>query len=241
MAIGEQMTSQGTEFEQRLEELCQKLLRADPGIQEIIQFGSSVYAPDLALDLDLLVTTTARKKDDVYWDAVADWPVNVDLLVREPGQRIGDWIAWGVCAAHRVLRGDGVTLREARMAMVVPSYNEAYERVFAADGFLEDAGDAPNEIRRDVLHRTAFNALFDAARMAAMAYLVMEETRWGELRRALPAPHSAEFRQFVDVLHVAYFYHGDYPRQEVEAEFQRWRHRVSRFIETLEQEQRSER
>ena len=232
------MTPQGTDFEQQLDELCQKLLRADPGIEEIIQFGSSVYAPDLALDLDLLVTTTARKEDDVYWDAVADWPVNVDVVVREPGQRIGDWIAWGVCAAHRVLRGDGATLKEAKMAMVIPTYDEVRERLLNADQYLENGHNAPTEFRRDGHYRTALNALFDAARMAAMTYLVMEETRWGELRRALPAPHSEEFRQFVDVLHVAYFYHGDYPRQDVEAEFRKWRDRVNRFIETLEWEQR---
>jgi hypothetical protein len=73
-----------------------------------------------------------------------------------------------------------------------------------------------------------------------MAYLVMEETRWGELRRALPAPHSEEFRRLGDVLHVAYFYHGDYPRQDVEAEFRRWRDRVSRFVEALERERRTD-
>jgi len=232
------MTPQGTELEQRLEELCQKLLRADPDIQEIIQFGSSVYAPDLALDLDLLVTTTAKKGDDVYWDAVADWPVNVDLLVREPGERIGDWIAWGVLAIHRVLYGNSATIREARIAMTIPTYDEARKIVTVADHHLEDARGSMEDFFQDRYYRTAFNALFDAARSAAMAYLVMEETQWGELRRALPAPHSEEFQRFVDVLHVAYFYHGDYPRQDVEAEFQRWRPRVSRFIETLEREQR---
>lgn len=36
------------------------LLQADPDIQGIIQFGSSVYAPDLALDIDLLVTIAAK-------------------------------------------------------------------------------------------------------------------------------------------------------------------------------------
>ena len=235
------MTSSSTELEQRLEELCQKLLRADPDIQEIIQFGSSVYAPDLALDLDLLVTTTAKKETDVYWDAVAYWPVNVDVVVREPGERIGDWIAWGVLATHRVLYGNNATIKEARTAMAIPTYDEVREQMLNADQYLENGHHAPTEFRRDGHYRTAFNALFDAARMAAMAYLVMEETRWGELRRAVPAPHAEEFRRFMDVLHVAYFYNGDYPRQDVEAEFRRWRHRVSRFIETLEQEQRSER
>ena len=234
------MTPQGTDFEQQLEELCQKLLRADPDIQEIIQFGSSVYAPDLALDLDLLVTTTAKKEDDVYWDAVAAWPVNVDVVVREPGQRIGDWIARGVCAAHQVLRGDGVTLKEVKNAMVFPTYDEVRERLLNADQYLENGHNAPSEFRRDGHYRTAFNALFDAARMAAMTYLITEETRWGELRRALPAPYSEELRQIVNVLHVAYFYHGDYPRQDVEAEFGRWRDRVSRFVEALERERRTD-
>jgi hypothetical protein len=217
-----------------LKELCRALLRADPEIQEIIQFGSSVYAPDLALDIDLLVTTAAKKEVDVYWDAVADWPVNVEVLVREPGERMGDWVALGVLAAHNVLYGDGATIEEARIDMAIPTYEEARERVFASDGFLEDASDAPNEIRRDGHYRTAFNALFDAARMAVMTYLSTEETRWGELRRALPAPYSEEFRQIINVLHIAYFYHGEYPHQNVEEEFRKWRKRVSRFIDELE-------
>ncbi len=100
-----------------LEGLCRALLRADPDIKDIIQFGSSVYAPDLALDIDLLVTTAAKKDSDVYWDAVADWPVKVDIIVRESGQRIGDWIALGVLAAHKVLYGDGSTIEEARTAI----------------------------------------------------------------------------------------------------------------------------
>jgi len=222
-----------------LEELCRALLRADPDIQDIIQFGSSVYAPDLALDIDLLVTTAAKKDDDVYWDAVADWPVNVDVIVREPGQRIGDWIALGVLASQRVLYGDGSTIEEARIAMAIPTYEHARERLLNADQYLENGHNAPTEIQRDGHYRTAFNALFDAARMAAMTYLATEETKWGELRRALPAPHSEEFRRIVDVLHIAYFYRGDYPRQNTEGEFRRWRERVSRFIDALEADKRA--
>ena len=81
-----------------LEELCRSPLQADPDIQDIIQFGSSVYAPDLALDIDLLVTTAAKKDDDLYWDTVADWPVNVDIIVREgdcPRQNVeGEFQQW---------------------------------------------------------------------------------------------------------------------------------------------------
>jgi len=217
-----------------LKELCQALLKADPDIQEIVQFGSSVYAPDLALDIDLLVTTAAKKDYGLYLDAVADWPVNVDVLVREPGEHIGDWIALSILATHRVLYGDGTTIEEARIDMAVPTYDEVRERMLNADQYLEDGHNAPTEVRRDGHYRTAFNALFDAARMAVMTYLCTEETRWGELRKALPIPYSEEFRHIVNVLHIAYFYHGEYPRQNVEVEFQRWRERVSRFIDALE-------
>jgi hypothetical protein len=34
---------------------------------------------------------------------------------------------------------------------------------------------------RETHHRNAFNSLFDAARLAAMAFLLTEETRWGVL------------------------------------------------------------
>ena len=229
------------DFEQQLDELCHELLQADPDIQEIIQFGSSVYAPELALDLDLLVTTAARKDDDVYWDAVADWPVKVDVVVREPGEPLGNWITLGVLATHRVLYGAGATIREVRVAMAVPTYDEARKIITVADHHLEDARDTTDDFFQDRYYRTAFNALFDAARSAAMTYLATEETRWGELRRGLPKPFSGQFREIANVLHVAYFYRGNYPRQDAEEEFRRWRDRVSRFIEALEREGRSRR
>lgn len=219
-----------------LEGLCQALLQADPDIQEIVQFGSSVYAPDLALDIDLVVTTAMKKDRDIYWDAVADWPINVDVVVREPGEPIGDRIARGICAAHQVLYGNGQTLKEAMTTMPVPTYEEAYAALQAAHEYHRSAVAASDELLRDRHHRTAFNALFDAARSAAMTYLSTEETRWGELRRALPAPHAKAFREFVNVLHVEYFYHGNYPREDVEGVFHRWHKQVGRFIEALKRE-----
>ncbi len=216
-----------------LKELCARLVRADPDIRDIIQFGSSVYAPEQARDVDLLITTLHKKDLDVYWDALGDEFLNVDLIVREPGDRIGDWIAWGVWATGQVVYGDGETMQEARRDMPVPTYDEARERIFMGDGFLEDAARAPNEIRRDALLRTAFNALFDAARSAAMTYLNTEQARWGILRRGLPQPYAEAFRRFIDTLHVRYFYDGEYPRQDVEGEYRRWRDEVSHFIEAL--------
>ena len=216
-----------------LKELCTRLVRADPDVRDIIQFGSSVYAPERARDVDLLITTLYKKDLDVYWDALGDEPSNVDLIIREPGDRMGDWIAWGVCATGRVLYGDGETMKEARRDMPVPTFDQARLRLDAGDHYLEDARHATDEGLRDVHHRTAFNALFDAARSAAMTYLNTEQTRWGELRRGLPQRYAEAFRRFIDTLHMRYFYDGEYPREDAEGEYRRWRDEVNRFIEAL--------
>ena len=62
-----------------------------------------VYAPALARDIDLVVTTAKRKDYGVYLDAVADFPINVDVIARQPGEAIGDRIAWGIKAVGQVL------------------------------------------------------------------------------------------------------------------------------------------
>ncbi|MFQ6091192.1 MAG: hypothetical protein ACE5OR_00665 [bacterium] len=76
--------------------LCEELLRNDPHIRDIIQFGSSIYAPDAALDIDLVVTTHSKRDYAVYLEAAVDSPVTVDLMVREPGEKIGKDIAAGL-------------------------------------------------------------------------------------------------------------------------------------------------
>jgi hypothetical protein len=216
-----------------LKELCVRLVRADPDVRDIIQFGSSVYAPERARDIDLLITTLYRKDLDVYWDALGDELSNVDLIIREPGDRMGDWIAWGVCATGQILYGDGETMQEVRKDMPVPTFDQARLRLDAGDQYLEVARHATDEGLRDVHYRTAFNALFDAARSAAMTYLNTEQTRWGELRRGLPQRHAEAFRRLIDTLHVCYFYDGEYPREDVEGEYRRWQNEVNRFIEAL--------
>ena len=79
----------------------------------------------------------------------------------------------------------------------------------------------------------AFNALFDAARYAAMTYLVTDETRWGNLTPRLPQPFSKQFRDFISYLHVRFSYDGLYPKDTVDETYQTWRAQVSAFIEEL--------
>ena len=121
-----------------LEDLCETLRAADGDIRDIIMFGSFVYAPSLARDIDLVVTTTKRKDYGVYLDAVADFPINVDVIARQPGEAIGDRIAWGIKAVGQVLAGDGRTLEEV-MQVPAPTFERVRKIFCIADEHLSSA------------------------------------------------------------------------------------------------------
>jgi hypothetical protein len=53
------------ERQTRLRQLCERLKANDADLVDIIQFGSSVYAPELARDIDLLVTTRSKENEDL--------------------------------------------------------------------------------------------------------------------------------------------------------------------------------
>ena len=219
---------------QELDNLCEILRAADTDIRDIILFGSFAYAPSLARDIDLVVTTTRRKDYDVYLDAVADFPINVDVIARQPGDRIGDRIAWGIKAVGQVLAGDGQTLEEV-IEVPAPTFENVRQLFVRADENWEIAKQEQNPFLRDDKYRDTFNKLFDVARNAAMAYLNSEQTRWGQLRRALPQPFSERFREIIDTLHINYGYEGNYPLDDVDEEFQRRRDLVEQFVNDLEQ------
>ena len=61
----------------------------------------------------------------------------------------------------------------------------------------------------------------------------MENTRWGQIKRRLPQPYRSEFEEFINTLHVDYFYNGNYP-ESYEEEFEKWHKRVEEFIVKLE-------
>ena len=187
-----------------LGQLCAALVRADSNIRDILLFGSAAYAPDQALDIDLLVTTTKKKSYDTYLDAVARKPgnLNVDVAVREPGEKIGGSLALAVCATRRILYGNGETLQEAMSFMPVPTYDDAREYLTLADRGADVAHNEPQASLRDKAYRQAFDLLFHAVRHAAMTFLCTENPRWGELRRALPTPFSRRFRQITNTLAV---------------------------------------
>ncbi|KPV62781.1 MAG: hypothetical protein AOA65_1624 [Candidatus Bathyarchaeota archaeon BA1] len=219
---------------------------------EIVQFGSSVYMPEHARDLDLLVFTRQRKDYGVYLDATCEayeeleFPHNIDVVPKEVGEPLNESLAVQVRGAYKILYGSGRYLREATdealMKLVMelglnPTFEEARLYIHGVEGaasIFKRLGEARSEAERNNGIRLAFNRLFDAARIASMAYLSTEENRWGRVGGRLPSPYKEEFREITNMLHIKYFYEGNYPRERVEEEFQRWLRKVEDYINRLE-------
>lgn len=216
-----------SELSKWLKEAVAALHRVDPAIRAIVLFGSAVYAPKWAQDLDLLVITERKRKRERYLDAVGDLPIWVDVIVQSVGKPLMAQVTTGVKAFGRLVWGDVEAVREVLPTMPVSTLDEARHRIEEAELLFRTATPEFSGVYRD-----AFNALFDAARMAAMAFLNTEETRWGELRRQLPPHLGRRFRRIIDRLHFAYFYHGQLP-PDIDRVFRRWRNIVERFINDL--------
>jgi hypothetical protein len=234
LSMASTLTNQISPIDLWLPKICEALLRADPDILAIVQFGSSVYAPELALDLDLLVITQRKKDDGVYWNAVwsSGQPFWVDVVIVERGEQLG-FLSAAVRAFGRLVFGDEQVVQEVTKEMPVPTFDESRRILQAGEAYLRIAAQEQDSVIRETHHRNAFNALFDAARLAAMAFLLTEETRWGILANRLPDPFDQRFRSIVEDLHVAIFYRRVLPL-DVEAEFERQRERVRQFIDDLE-------
>jgi len=65
-----------------------------------------------------------------------------------------------------------------------------------------------------------------------MAYLSTEVARWGLLSES----YNRLFREFINVVHIKYFYDEEYPKDRVEEDFDKWYGMVKKFIGTLEHE-----
>ncbi|MHC1610411.1 MAG: hypothetical protein ACXQTW_02230, partial [Candidatus Methanospirareceae archaeon] len=68
------------------EGICKRLLGYDKDIVEIVQFGSSVYAPEHARDVDLLVITKDKKEYGGYLDCLDEPGMDFDVVVKEEGE-----------------------------------------------------------------------------------------------------------------------------------------------------------
>jgi len=219
----------------QLRQLCESLKKSDDNLIDIIQFGSSVYAPELARDVDLLVTTRAKENEEFYWDTFANLDLGADVIVRAPGQPMGKDIAASIRLMGNLLCGDGQTFQEAEEYMAVPTFERAQITLETADATLALAQQSVKIIAKDEYYKAAYDRLFDAARYAVMAYLNTDNARWGQLRHLLPPPFDQEFRRLINTLHIQYSYDGNYPQNDPDGAFAKWRLEVEQFIQKLEQ------
>ena len=222
-------------FNQLKERICQRLLDYDPDIVEIVQFGSSVYAPRYARDLDLLVLTAKGKDYGGYLDCldVLNLPFDVEVAVKEAGGELKESFALQVMGSCEILYGSGEHLKRM-VGQLNPHFEEAKSYLRGTREILELAKRSANEYDKDMYIRMAFNGLFHAARTASTAYLATEESRWGRIKKGLPSP-KGQFEEFIKVLHLRYFYNGGYP-EDFEAEFEEWWEKVEGFVRKLEGE-----
>jgi len=216
------------------EGICKRLVGYDKDIVEIIQFGSSVYAPEYARDVDLLVITRRKKDYGGYLDCLDEPGMDFDVVVKEEGEVLKSNFACQILGAFEILHGDGRYLAEITKDFD-PGFEDAWnciKGIEGAENVIKRSTQARGESERDGSIRLAFNRLFDAARIAVMAYLATDDTRWGRTKRRLPQPYKEEFEDFINVLHVD-FYNGNYPGN-YEEEFEKWHKRVEEFIVKLE-------
>jgi len=211
------------------EGICKRLVGYDEDIVEIIQFGSSVYAPEYARDVDLLVITKDKKEYGGYLDCLADLPFDMDVVVKEVGEKLRR--AYNILGAFVILYGDGGYLKEMT-ADFDTGFDDAKAMLVAAKDYLKMGKEAEGDVK-DVHIRNSFNSLFHAARLAAMSYLAIENARWGDIKRKLPQPYRNEFKEFINTLHIDYFYNGNYPENYEEA-FEKWYEKVEDFVRRLE-------
>ena len=214
------------------EEIRKRLVGYDKDIVEIMQFGSSVYAPEYARDVDLLVITRGKKEYGGYLDCLDDFDFSCDVIVREVGDKVKSGFACNILGAFEVLYGEGEHLKETT-SYFEPRFREARSYIRGAKEDMGMAGRSEDEDDRDRRIRTASNSLFHAARLATMSYLAIENARRGGIKKRLPRHYRDEFEEFINVLHIDYFYNGNYPAN-YEEEFEKWYKRVEDFVRRLE-------
>ncbi len=107
--------------------ICRRLLKYNLNIVEIVQFGSSVYVPELSKDVDLLVISNDPKDYDVYLDAVdeANLPFKVDVVIVKPGQELREELIRGILGAFNILYGNGRYVLEYAKRLGDPTFEEA--------------------------------------------------------------------------------------------------------------------
>jgi hypothetical protein len=217
-----------------------RLLKYDPDIVEVVQFGSSVYASEYAGDVDLLVVTRRMKKYSGYLDVLSleGSPINIDVLVFDVSKIPKRGLLRSILGSFRLLYGEGRYLLEYAKYLGDPTFEEARASLKAASDYFELSKRTEDPLVRNRHLRVAFNTLFHAARSASMIYLSTDISRL--IGRKLTEPYKTIFNEFINTLHIKY-YNGEYPRENIEEEFNKWVRKVEEYISKLELEVKTKR
>jgi len=178
------------------ERVYKKLLDYDPDIIEIVQFGSSVYAPGQAKDIDLLIITKKPKDYYGYLDAVesTEPPMGIDVIIVKPNTKLREELLRGIIASSKIVYGDGKHVLELAKNLGDPTFDEAKAALRVAYRLLKLTLETVDPLEKDRLIREAFNTLFHAARIAAMTYLSTEVARWGIIGKNYQNPIKKHLR-----------------------------------------------
>jgi len=223
-----------------IDRACRRLLVFDPGIVEVIVFGSIIYAPNYARDIDLLIITGHKKNYLEYLKVIDDLPLNIDLSIFSTNERPRNDFLLHLLLGYEILYGSGKIVKEW-LKSVSLDIEEVYSRLRIAKRYFQLAFEVKNRYDRDTLIRDAFNSLFHAYRLASAIYLGLkreEAGRWGkEIRRNLPLELKREFEEAIRVLHIDYYYNGNYPHEDEELRriFEQWLKKAEKYVKkTLE-------
>jgi hypothetical protein len=162
-----------------------------------------------------------------------------DVLVFDVGKIPKHDLLRSILGSFRLLYGEGRYLLEYAKYLGDPTFEEARASLKAALDYFELSKRTEDPLVRDRHLRVAFNTLFHAARSASMVYLSTDISRL--IGGKLTEPYKTIFNEFINTLHIKYFYNGEYPRENIEEEFSRWVGRVEEYISKLELEVKTKR
>jgi len=216
--------------------IIEKLLEADNSIKEIVLFGSAIYKPDTAKDIDLIILTELDRSELLELVMDFDDIENLDVVIVNDVSEISKSLHMSILVFGVLLYGEGKIFEHIKEVIEVPNdFKEAIAYFGLARNDLKSAFKQKQQIQQEIMVSSAFNKLFDATRTGVQIFLCSEITRWGQLKKKLPAELKSKFGKIIDNCHMKYGYEKRFPttKKEIEDEFKKWDEYVGKFINEL--------
>ena len=111
-----------------------------------------------------------------------NFEIHFDVVVKEVRDKLKSCFASNILGAFEILYGDRKYLYEMIKGFD-SSFGEAYAVLRKAKGDMDSVRELSEKEDKEWSIRVAFKGLFHAARVAAMTYLAVENSRWGGKKR----------------------------------------------------------